>query len=553
MSIRSTALRLLATATAGLVVVLGLPPAQAATADTVEISANLTREGALTVTQTITLTAPSDVSPITEAIPAYVDRSGQRYTFTLSDLTVTADGQAIGVSQKKSADITQISFSPGQATTLVVSYAIAGATTTAVDGKVDFTWDVLRGLNLPVTKVTGSVLVPAGAVNYACQAGVVGALANCSTYTAGVHGNTALTFTQNALGSGQAVQTTVVFPSGVVTVTEQVSTVWSISRAFTPRGTQIGIMALLLAAGGLILFGLWRKNRQAGYQGVPVPVAEFTGAAPALTFTPDPAVRPGMVGTLVDSRVDPADIVATMLDLAVRGHLLITELETPHYAVADWTFTRGPGGDELLPYEKALLDTLTGGEVKVSALAGHVHPAIDNVQQGLYDEVVSTGWFSRVPSQRSPLVLVGWIGVAVAAVITAVLVAFTTFGLVGLALIALAIIALTLAYQVHHVTPKGAAVYAGLQALAKQLHDHKGAEIAPAEQHAQISRILPYAVVLGSWEQWLQALADADDDDLPDPEELPWYHGPADWHMRDLTASLDALITVVTGRLFSRG
>jgi hypothetical protein len=37
-----------------------------------------------------------------------------------------------------------------------------------------------------------------------------------------------------------------------------------------------------------------------------------------------------------------------------------------------------------------------------------------------------------------------------------------------------------------------------------------------------------------------------------DPEDLDWYHAPGDWHLSSLPQSLDAFITVVTGRLFAR-
>ncbi len=37
-----------------------------------------------------------------------------------------------------------------------------------------------------------------------------------------------------------------------------------------------------------------------------------------------------------------------------------------------------------------------------------------------------------------------------------------------------------------------------------------------------------------------------------DPEDLSWYHAPADWHLADLPASLDAFATTVRGRLFAR-
>ena len=80
-------------------------------------------------------------------------------------------------------------------------------------------------------------------------------------------------------------------------------------------------------------------------------------------------VRPGQVGTLVDERVDPVDVTATLLDLAVRGHLRIEELpKSSKYAEGEWTFTRRSGADELRPYERTLLDAVApegGGAVAV--------------------------------------------------------------------------------------------------------------------------------------------------------------------------------------------
>jgi hypothetical protein len=36
------------------------------------------------------------------------------------------------------------------------------------------------------------------------------------------------------------------------------------------------------------------------------------------------------------------------------------------------------------------------------------------------------------------------------------------------------------------------------------------------------------------------------------PAALDWYQAPPDWRPQDLPASLDAFITVLTGRLFTR-
>ena len=43
-------------------------------------------------------------------------------------------------------------------------------------------------------------------------------------------------------------------------------------------------------------------------------------------FVPPDGLRPGQVGTLVDFKANPLDVTATIVDLAVRGYLMIEEL-----------------------------------------------------------------------------------------------------------------------------------------------------------------------------------------------------------------------------------
>ncbi|MDR0847715.1 MAG: DUF2207 domain-containing protein [Propionibacteriaceae bacterium] len=527
--------------------------ASAATADAIDIQAKLTREGVLTVTQTVTLgSGDASEETFTQTIPSSLDLSGHRFAYTVADVAVvgTGTGQATVSTGKDAVDISV----PASMSPFTLTYTVTGATTNAVDGNVDFTWILLQGLSVDISQVTGTVEVPPGAINYACQSGMLGALHTCSTYGGGLHGNTALSFTDKNLTAGNVLQAGIIFPQGPVEVTEQVAPIWTLGRALTLGGTQLGIAAGLLVVGGLALFGVWRIVRRGGYKGVPLSIAGFTkNESGEVEFHTQPISRPGMVGTLVDSSVDPSDILSTILDLAQRGHLRITELERDSYhGVPDWSFTRLSVSDELKTYERDLLDTLTKGEVKVSDLTTTVAASIPAVQDAVYKEVMSAGWFSRLPNKKTKWVPIAWVCVALAVVATVALMALTTFGLVGIALVAVSLAGLSVAYQSPAITATGAAVYAGLEELASALHAQDPSQMSPDDMYAQISRILPYAVVLGSWDRWLEVLVAADTDDTPDSKDLGWYHAPKGWHMRDLPASLDAFITVVTGRLFAR-
>ena len=50
------------------------------------------------------------------------------------------------------------------------------------------------------------------------------------------------------------------------------------------------------------------------------------GPAPtvAVQFTPPAGVQPGLVGTIIDEEAGLTDVTATIIDLAVRGHLRIS-------------------------------------------------------------------------------------------------------------------------------------------------------------------------------------------------------------------------------------
>jgi general stress protein CsbA len=175
------------------------------------------------------------------------------------------------------------------------------------------------------------------------------------------------------------------------------------------------------------------------------------------------------------------------------------------------------------------------------------------VQDKLYDEVVRNGWFERRPdSTRNRWTQLALTGLIVAVVATILLAAFTTFGLVGLALIVLALGLIFVAQEMPSRTSKGSALLAGLGALRSELLSHPTTQMPPGRELEEISQLLPYAIVLGGTDRWLDAIAASDRDAAPDWADLSWYHGPADWHLRDLPDSLRNFITTVSGSLFSR-
>jgi hypothetical protein len=557
-------IRLAAASLLGLLLVAG-PAAVGARADdeaarSVDVTANLAKNGVLTVSEKITFagSAPSTVQQTLETSETLVGNRSR--VFDVSNVRVAADGNQLKPTQSRDGDLLTIGFRPAGARTATVSYTVTGAVISN-NGTPALQWRMLQGLSLGTDRFAATVNIP-GAFSYvACTSGPPNSTTPCASASAGI-GPGAPTFQDNARGPGEIVAVEIGFPPGTVAVNEQIDEHWTVGRAFSVKPLPLGIALGLLVLGGIGLIAAHRRNgRDAVEDGDIHKPAEFVPVGEGQSeFRVVGDIRPGQIGTVVDERVDPIDITASLLDLAVRGHVLITELPTPNkYARTDWRLTRTPldqvPDDDLRPFERVLLDAIAqpGESVLVSELAPRVGGSVGDVQSALYDEMVQNGWFQRRPdATRTTWTRAALAGLIAAVAITVVLAIFTEFALVGVALIILALGLMFIGQEMPARTLQGSALLAGLGALRSDLLSNPTDQMPRGRELSELSEVLPYAVVLGGAERWLDAIVAADPDDLPDPNTLSWYHAPEDWQLSDLPHSLRNFVTTVNGTLFSR-
>ena len=57
---------------------------------------------------------------------------------------------------------------------------------------------------------------------------------------------------------------------------------------------------------------------------------------------------------------------------------------------------------------------------------------------------------------------------------------------------------------------------------------HPTNQMPAGSELREISEVLPYAIVLGGSDRWLDAMVASDADELPDSDDLSWYHGPGE-------------------------
>lgn len=138
-------------------------------------------------------------------------------------------------------------------------------------------------------------------------------------------------------------------------------------------------------------------------------------AAVVVRYEPPPDLSPGEVGALVDERVDLRDITATVVDLAVRGYLLIrVEEKSTLFGLASreetWFERTDLSSDDVRPHERRVLKGLftSGDVVSAEDLEKRFYKRIPDVKEALWDRLVQRGYFAaKPPTVRQTYILLG--------------------------------------------------------------------------------------------------------------------------------------------------
>lgn len=525
----------------------------------VKVAARAEADGTLQITETWEFSAPQ--GDVTRTLDLRRDRDpSSYYRYRISGVTATVDGRAADLATTTRSTQMEVTVAVGGTGPVTVSYRVTGATRTeqGQDGPLTLLeWPLLQGLGLEVARFDATVAGPAAPQLMDCTAGPRGSVGECAAIGGGTFDQPYPAIQDGPRAPGDELVIRVAYPAAAMAATADVGERWSLDRAFEVSWPTVLTALASALVGAALLHLLHRRAGRDAVSGSVTPVGSFVPVGPGRSvFRVPEEVRPGHVGTVADERVDPIDITATLLDLAVRGHLRITELPRPAHGMLDWSIARVSSDGAMEAFERELLDAVTpdGATTLVSQLPARLAGRIDRIQDALYDDVVARGWFDHRPdSTRSAWRIRGYVALGVAAVAATLLVAFTGFGLTALVLLALGAAVVWVADRMPRRTVEGAALLGGLGALASLLATHPTDEMPPGRELAEISHLLGYAVVLGGKERWLAALVAADaDDTAPDPDTLGWYHAPETWHLQDLPASLTQFIHTVQGALYAR-
>ncbi|MCV2393728.1 DUF2207 domain-containing protein [Actinotalea sp. M2MS4P-6] len=392
---------------------------------------------------------------------------------------------------------------------------------------------------VPLENVTVTLDAPGEITDVACYAGPTGSATPCDDATS--KGSQAA-WRQSLVSPGEQLSVVAAMPAGTVHTEPILQERWAPERAFAlSAGSGLGAALVALVGGGLAIWRVRRRGRDQAYLGLtpglePAPGQEHaTGprrSTPiSVQFTPPPGLHPGQLGTLVDEQADVRDVTASIIDLAVRGYLVIERIGDPQPGSrkADWRLTRTDKPDsDLVGYEHRLLSALVGtrSSVELSELRTTFLSSLQRVQALLYEDVTDRGWFSANPRT----VRMRWIAAGVGLVVlglglTVLLAATTHAGLVPLPLVLVGFLVVILSKFAPARTAAGSAVLAQTEGFRRYLATAEADQLRFEEGEDLFSRYLPYAVAFGLTERWTRLFAELAARGVPLATPT-WYVGP---------------------------
>jgi len=314
--------------------------------------------------------------------------------------------------------------------------------------------------------------------------------------------------------------------------------------------TQNWVFVLPLLALGYMTTLWYRKGRDPA-TGDPLVVAyepPEEGGRPLL---------PAEIGALIDEKLDPRDITASVVDLAVKGYMTIEETKSPGliFHKTDYTLRKAKEPEESLPpFERLLLERIfqgRGREVGVSELKLSFYRYLDELKGAAFDGLTTMKCFAAAPSaiktrylRAGALLLLG--AVPVAAIGQKLL--GDPAPLAPVAIVICGIVVLAFAIIMPVKTIKGVKVLERIRGFEEFLMRAEKDRLERINDPRLFEKYLPYAIALGVSDRWAKAFEGI-------YQEPPaWYAsegGIARFRPASFHHSLDTALSTLSGAMYS--
>jgi uncharacterized membrane protein YgcG len=274
--------------------------------------------------------------------------------------------------------------------TIVIEYTVSDAMR-FFDDHDELYWNVTGDeWDVPIQAASARIVLPVGTTNIRANAFTGAYRSRERNADVEIAGNGAEIRTRDPLGFHEGLTIAVAFDKGFVHEPTAGQKLDQFLRSNWP------LLAPIFAFVGMFYLW-WTRGRDPRLRPI------------AAQYEPPDKLTPGEAGTLIDETVNMRDITASIVDLAVRGYIVIEEHQKDQLLGLmhrkDYNFIVKKERSEwasLKDHEQELLNGIfvtgkVGESVAMSGLENHFYVNLPSIKNSLMDSLVEHGYFARRP------------------------------------------------------------------------------------------------------------------------------------------------------------
>ncbi len=272
--------------------------------------------------------------------------------------------------------------------TINIEYTVSDALR-FFDDHDEFYWNVTGDeWTVPIRAASARIVLPEGTSNIRANPFTGAYRSRAQDADVEIAGNGAVVRTRESLGIHEGLTVAVAFDKGFVHEPTAADKAILFLRGNWP-------LVLPIFTFFAMFYIWWTKGRDPRLRPI------------AAQYEPPDQLSPGEAGTLVDESADMRDITASIVDLAVRGYIVIEEHTKERmmglFKDKDYNFTVQKDRSEwskLKPHEQELLNGLFGtamNTVSMSTLENQFYKYLPGIKNRIFESLVTHGYYKRRP------------------------------------------------------------------------------------------------------------------------------------------------------------
>jgi uncharacterized membrane protein len=238
-------------------------------------------------------------------------------------------------------------------------------------------------------------------------------------------------------------------------------------------------------------------------------------------YEPPEGLTPAELGTLADNSPDMRDISATLVDLAVRGFILIEEKEESTLlglrTTKDYVFRlrqKEPEWKDVKAHERALLDSLFAGghrtSVELSGLENSFYRELPKIRDRVFERLLERRYYTKRPDKVRQAYLVTAAAVAFLSLwgggLLAAILKLASFGAIAATGLVSAAIIFGFGWVMPARSLRGTRALEGVLGFEEFLSRVEGDRLQRMVKTPEMfEKFLPYAMALGVEKSWARA------------------------------------------------